>query len=185
MAVATALLTIEEYIALPDTRYPTELVRGRIVELPPPKSRHGQICVRIIYLLMQYLDGKNLGHLLSNDSGIITERNPDSMRGANIAYYSYAKVPKGPLPEGYLQVPPELIFEVRSPGDRWRNVLTKAAEYLEAGVELVVVIDPADESAHLFHSDRAVERLSADDTFRAPTILGDFEVQVARFFEAS
>ena len=141
--------------------------------------------MRIVYLLMQYLDGRNLGHLLSNDSGIITERDPDSMRGADIAYYSYAKVPKGRLPEGYLQVPPELIFEVRSPDDRWGKVLSKAVEYLKAEVELVVVMDPSDESAHLIHSDRAVERLSAENTFRAPTILGDFEIQVARFFEAS
>jgi hypothetical protein len=38
------LLTAEEFAEHPDTGYPEELVRGRIVPLPISKPRHGQIC---------------------------------------------------------------------------------------------------------------------------------------------
>src|SRR3712207_8790008 len=40
-----------------------------------------------------------------------------------LAFYSYAKVRKGPLPVGYLPVPPDLVFEVRSPSERRDKLL--------------------------------------------------------------
>ena len=35
------------------------------------------------------MDEHDLGHVLSNDSGVITERDPDTVRGADISFYSY------------------------------------------------------------------------------------------------
>src|SRR5690242_20415016 len=104
MATAEALLTAEEYALLPDNGQPTELVRGRIVPLSMPFPRHGQICGKISRIVGNFADQHDLGHVLSNDSGIITEHDPDTVRGADIAFYSYARVPRGPLPRGYLPV---------------------------------------------------------------------------------
>ena len=39
-----ALLTAEQFAERPDPGYPEELVRGRIVPMPMPKPRHGEIC---------------------------------------------------------------------------------------------------------------------------------------------
>ena len=38
------LMTAEEFAQRPDPGYPEELVRGRIVPMPMPKPRHGEIC---------------------------------------------------------------------------------------------------------------------------------------------
>ena len=70
-----------------------------------------------------YAEEHDLGRVMSNDSGIITERDPDTVRGADVAYYSYARLPKGPLPAGYGPEVPELVIEVRSSGDSWREIL--------------------------------------------------------------
>ena len=43
-AVVEARLTAEEYAKLPDRGVPTELVRGRVIEMNVPAPRHGQIC---------------------------------------------------------------------------------------------------------------------------------------------
>src|SRR6478609_7246048 len=101
MATAETLLTAEEFGRRPDPGYPEELVQGRIIAMPPPDRRHGQVCGQAYYLLRQHVDERDLGHVLSNDSGIITERDPDTVRGADVAYHSYARLPKGPLPAGY------------------------------------------------------------------------------------
>src|SRR5262249_15506388 len=139
----------------PDPGYPEELIQGRIVAKPPPQPRHGQVCSKVDRLLGFYVDDHDLGHVLCNDSGVITERDPDTVRGADVAFYSCAKVPKGRIPPGYLSVPPDLVFEVRSPDDRWGDILTKVDEYLRAGVTVVVVLDPEPETAHVFRSDQA------------------------------
>jgi Uma2 family endonuclease len=134
MVTAVKLMTAEEYWLLPDDGGPTELVRVRVVPMNMPAPRHGEICGNTVHILKRYLDTNDIGRVVSNDSGVITERNPDTVRGADVGFYSYKQIPKGPLPEGCLSVVPEVIFEVRSPGDRWRRILAKVAESLEAGV---------------------------------------------------
>ena len=36
---------------------------------------------------------------MSNESVVVTERNPDTVRGADISFYSFNRLPKGPLPD--------------------------------------------------------------------------------------
>jgi Uma2 family endonuclease len=183
MAIAEALLTAEEYAQLPDNGQPTELVRGRVVPVNVPAPRHGEICVKIVRLLGRFLDEKDLGRLVSNDSGVITERDPDTVRGGDVAFYSYARVPQGPLPKGYLPVVPELVFEVRSPTDNWGKILTKVGEYLEAGVTLVCVLDDRTESAHVYRADQPVQVFAPEQELTLPEALPGFRALVKRFFE--
>jgi Uma2 family endonuclease len=176
------LLTAEEFGRRPDPGYPEELVEGKIVKMPPPKARHGFSCAEVVFHIRLYLAGHDLGRVFSNDAGVITHRGPDSLRGPDVAYYSYAKLPKGPLPEGYPEVPPDLIIEVLSPSDQWRLVLAKVAEYLNVGVSVVGVLDPERSALFLFDGDEPVRILGAADELTLPALLGDFRVVVGRFF---
>lgn len=179
-----ALMTIEEYSRLPESGTPTELVRGRIVRMNPPTSYHGWICLNVGALFHHHVREHDLGYVLGNDSGVITERDPDTLRGADVAFYSFAKVPRGSFPKtGYVDVPPDLVIEVRSPDDRWARVLAKVAEYLNAGVGVVGVLDPVGRTLHLYEGDRPVRILGEDDEFIPPELLGDFRVAVRRFLD--
>src|SRR5262249_14522275 len=145
--------------------------------------RHGQICGQIAYLLRRFLEDHPLGHVLTNDSGVVTERDPDTVRGPDVAFYSFARVPPGPLPRGrYLDVVPEIAFEVRSPGDRWGEIQTKVGEYRRAGVNVVCVADDPTERVHVFDDD-GNHILAGDDELAFATVLPGFRVAVRRFFE--
>jgi Uma2 family endonuclease len=78
---------------------------------------------------------------------------------------------------------PELVVEVRSPSDRWPQVLTKVAEYLEAGVSFVLVLDDERRLARLFGAEGTIRVLGPDDELALPELLGEFRVLVRRFFE--
>jgi Uma2 family endonuclease len=182
MNATVVLMTAEEFALLPESTTPAELVKGRIAPMNRPAPRYGEICFRAGYLLGRFLEDHDLGRVVSNDSGVVTERNPDTVRGADVAYYSYARVPKGPLPRGYLPVAPDLVFEVRSPGDRWNEVHVKVGEYLKAGVTVVCVLDETDEKAHVFHADQAPRVLAAAEDLTLPGLLDAFREPVARFF---
>jgi len=185
MSTATeTLLTAEEYRLLPDNGRPTELIRGRVVEMNMPAPRHGYFCNKIGRILGNFVEEHDLGRVMSSDSGVITHRGPDTVRGADVCYYSYTRLPKGPLPEGYLPVPPELVFEVRSPTDRWSQVLSEVGEYLIAGALVVCVLDPPTETVTVYSADEVLRVLRADDELSLPDLLGpDFRVPVRRFFE--
>jgi Uma2 family endonuclease len=180
---AQRLLSAAEYAKLADRGIPTELVRGRVVEMNVPAPRHGEICANITTLINPHVRGQGMGRIVSNDGGILTQRDPDTVRGGDVAYYSYGRVPQGPLPAGYLDVVPELVFEVRSPTDRWSRLITKAGEYLEAGVTVVCLLDQVSETVQVYRADELPRTLHADDELHLPDILGELRFPVRRFFE--
>jgi Uma2 family endonuclease len=183
MATAEALMTAEEFGRRPDPGHPEELVQGRIVSMPPPDRKHGYVCLKAGRILGNFVEERDLGRVMSNDSGVITERDPDTVRGADVAYYSYARLPRGPLPSGYGPEVPELVVEVRSAHDGWREILEKVAEYLRAGVLMVVVLDPKPRTAHAFSPTDPPRTLGAEDELVLPGLLEGFRVLVGRFFE--
>ncbi len=180
--VIPSLCTAEEFLLREDLDGPVELVKGRVIEMPPPKPRHGQVCLKFAALLWQFADERH-GHVLSNDVCIITQRGPDTVRGADICYISYAKVPKGPLPDGYLPAQPDLIVEVCSPTDRWKDILKKVVEYLDAGVTAVCVVDPTTETGRIYRSDRDEEQLKNGDLVTFEDVLPGFSVPLKQLFE--
>jgi Uma2 family endonuclease len=183
-SLATSILiTAEQFAARPDPGYPEELVRGRIVPMPMPKPRHGEICNKAGRILGNFTEDRDLGRVLNNDAGVITERGPDTVRGADVSFYSYARLPKGPLPDRSLDIPPDLVVEVLSPSDRWPKVLAKVAEYLGAGTTVVLVLDDERRLAHVYRADAAPRSLAAEDELSIPDVLDDFSVEVGRFFE--
>lgn len=180
---ADALLTAEQYLARPDGGKATELVRGRVVDIPPANFRHGHLCNRIGRLLGNFVDDHTLGWVVSNDAGVVTRRGPDTVRGPDVAYFSYARVPKDRPPDGYPSVAPELVFEVRSPSDRWPAITAKVGEYLTAGVLVVCVVDPETESVAVYSGDETPRRLTADDALTLPDVLPAFRLGVRHLFQ--
>lgn len=181
-ALNSKLLTAEEFLRLPEDGRLIELVRGRIVEMNRPFTSHGFYVNRVAYLLTQFVEQHRIGRIVVGDAGMVTQREPDTVRGPDLAFYSFQRIPSGVLPEGYWPASPELVVEVRSENDRWRDILQKLAEYLSADVRTVAVIDPARQQVHLF-SDNETTVLNVADPLTFPDLLPGFEVVVGRLFE--
>ncbi|HUY88474.1 MAG TPA: Uma2 family endonuclease [Pirellulales bacterium] len=183
MATIEALLTAEEYFKLPDQGRPSELVRGKIVMMNMPGFRHGLVCSAIAAALRNFVSDRDLGRVVTNDAGVITERGPDTVRGADVAFYSFARLPKTSVPAGYPGVAPELVFEVLSPSDRWPDVLAKVSEYLKAGVLAVCIVDPEREVVIVHDAEHPGRTLAAGDELALPEWIGGWRIGVRQFFE--
>jgi Uma2 family endonuclease len=61
--------------------------------------------------------------------------------------------------------------------------MEKIAEYLNAGVVVVCVVDPADKTAELHHSTRPAVTLTIDDELTLPEILPGFSLPLRRLFK--
>lgn len=189
MSIATAtparLLTAEEFADRPDDGGRYELVKGVLIPMNMPSPRHGEICLQTGHLLKLFLAEHRIGRAVSNDSGVVTERGPDTVRGADISFYSYARVPANvPLPRrGYTAVAPELVFEVRSYTDRWSEIHVKVGEYLTGGVDTVVVLDEQTERAWVYRVEDNPVELGPDQELVLPAPLDGWRVSVRRFFE--
>ncbi len=175
------LLTAAEFMARYEHIH-AELIEGVVKEYAVPYPRHGKICLTFGAMLWQHVESQELGHVMSNDSWIQTGRNPDTVRGADVCFFSYERLPKGPVPEGLLPVSPDLVVEVRSPTDRWTDVFTKVVEYLKAGVRVVVVLDPDTGTASVYRDDAPQQIFHNGDELTLPDVLPGFSVPVRRLF---
>lgn len=179
---AGPLLTAEEFVRQYGSQR-VELVKGVVKEVPMPFPKHGKLCATMTRLLGNHAEDRNLGHVMSNDSFVKTRSNPDTVRGADVSYYSYERLPSGEVPEGLLPVAPDLVVEVRSPSDNWGEIFTKVGEYLGAGVRAVIVLDPVSASASVYRPEELQQIFHNGDELTVPEVLPGFSVTVRRLFE--
>src|SRR5207248_3194546 len=123
------------------------------IQLTASGLRHSRIAVRASYLLEAWARQSRRGRVFSGDAGLITERDPDSVRGADVAYFSYRRLPADQEPTGFSSVPAELVVEVVGQGQVWDAMVEKVGEYLSMGVDRVWVLDPEAQTVHLFGGD--------------------------------
>jgi Uma2 family endonuclease len=160
-----------------------ELVNGMLQELPMASQKHGRICLLIGRLIDEHAEKNDLGRVTTNDSFVQTKSNPDTTRGADVSFYSYARLPRGKVPEGLLPVPPDLIVEVRSPSEGWTTLFAKVVEYLQAGVRVVIVLDEPTGTASVYRPDELQQIFHNGDALVVPDVLPGFSVLVQRLFE--
>jgi Uma2 family endonuclease len=150
-----------------------------------PGGPHGYICNNATLIVTPFVREHKLGRVFSNDTFMKTRQKEttETLRGPDVAFVSFAKMPPGDIPEGPLPVAPELVIEVRSPSNRISQLSAKASEYLEAGVTVVVVLDPTTESLAVYREDEFPIRMHNSDELTLPDVLPGFAVQVKKFFE--
>ena len=179
---ALPLLTAEAFVE----RYPkhwVELVDGFVKGVTMPGFEHGMVVLTVARLIGNHVADHSLGRVVSNDTYFITRRDPDVVRGMDVAYISYARLPRGPVPQGALEVAPELVVEVRSPSDSWTDVFAKVEEYLAARVGVVIVLDPEKRTASACRRNADQVDFHVGDTLTVPDVLPGFAVEVSRLFE--
>ncbi len=151
--VSEKLMTAGEFALLPDPQDGSkqELVRGVVVTMPPPGFRHGARQGKVYKILDHYGTTSKRGRAVV-ESGMLTEQDPDSVRGPDVSFWSAERLPLDQEPEGYPAVAADLCVEILSPGNRWPQILVKLAEYFAAGVRMVWIVDPEDRTVKVYRS---------------------------------
>ncbi|MEO6810028.1 MAG: Uma2 family endonuclease [Isosphaeraceae bacterium] len=184
MATTTRrLITAEEFLDMDLGEGFHELVRGEVIEVPPPKHPHGRVCMKIGYRLEFYGRESGYGYVLSNDTAVVTERGPDTVRGADLMFYSKARLPESRLDDSALDIVPDLVVEVVSPGNRASEIRSKIHEYLNAGVFMVWIAYPQRRTLVIYRRDDPIPiTLTEADTLDNLPELPGFRCPVAEFF---
>ncbi|QDT39630.1 hypothetical protein Pan189_40390 [Stratiformator vulcanicus] len=119
---------------------------------------------------------------MTNDTGFILERGPDTVRGPDVAFVRKSRLESGVSLQTYFDFPPDLAVEVLSPSDRWSAVTDKVDQYLDAGTALVWVVDPEKCRVYVFRADDAFRTLGAGDSVESEEVLPGFSCRVSDFF---
>jgi Uma2 family endonuclease len=180
---AGTLITAEEFFRMPDPPDGSrqELVRGVVISMPPPGFRHGDVQFNVGFFLGQYARTHRLGRV-TLESGVRTERGPDSVRGPDVAFWSFERLPRDVAPIGYPDEVADFVAEVLSPGQTPRSLRDKVQEYLAAGVRMVWLVDPDARCVTVIRSGVEDRTFQEGDTLSGEDVLPGFSVPVAELF---
>lgn len=173
----TKLWTVEEVEQLADDEFRYALIRGELHRMPPPGYRHGRVVMAVGAHLYYFIKEHNLGEI-TDQSGYIFERDPDTLLGPDLAFVQRAHVPTDETT--YPEVAPDLAVEVISPSQSGPSVEEKAAMYLATGVRLIWIIDPERRTVRIHRSDGSETLLNEQDEIDGEDVLPGFRLSVAR-----
>ena len=178
------LITAAEFLYMeppPGKRY--ELIRGVITgEYDGIIRRCGFVVSRCGWMLSRYTEPDGPWHSAMGDPGYILERNPDTVRSADIALIAEGRIPPGT--KGFPELAPDLCVEVAYTNDAMaRRLLShKAQMWLDHGAREVWVLNPEDTTLTRYRPNTPPEILAADDILDGGDLLPGFSIAVWQLF---
>jgi Uma2 family endonuclease len=182
---ATKLMTAAEFfdwVHLAENRdRHFELEQGEIVEMSLPGERHGVVCGNAAWILGSYTRTRRKGYLCSNDTGLLLEEDPDTVRGADVTLYDEQRRYED-LEAKYSAKLPKLAVEVLSPNDYPGKTMRRVTQFLKKGIALVWLVDPEARNITVFRPGQEPVVLEEGDELTGMDVLPDFRCRVADFF---
>ena len=178
------LLTADDLLRLYSQGVRGELIRGVLCKTMSVGQEHGEIVLNLGARLWIIVNAQKLGRLVTSDSGVWLERDPDTVREPDIAFFSAEKVPPGVRVTGYSETVPDLVVEVHSPSDSMREVHDKARMWLSYGVRLVWVVHPDTRTIDVHHQEHRVSTLTEEDALDGMDVLTGFSRAIVDLFPA-
>src|SRR5262245_17780084 len=138
MGTQTRPITADEFLFWPDEPgFRQELIRGQVVAAPLHGAQHGHVVAEIGCVLGNHIEVAGLGETYAAGTGFIVERDPDTVKGPDVAFIRSERLAAITNPEKYIPFAPDLAVEVISPNDRDDEVEETIQLWLRAGSRMV------------------------------------------------
>ena len=172
---APVKMTLEEF--LESDLEGCEYVNGELIPKMPTSLNHGKINTSLILSLGSHVRENQLGDIYSSDTGF---RIGERMLIPDIAFVATARIPDDM--DKASPIPPDLAVEVVSPTDVLNRIVEKAFAYLEAGTQLVWVVEPKSKTVMVYRSETDIKLLTRNDTLTGEDVVEGFSCPVAELF---
>ena len=136
MAIELKRMTASEFLALPETTLPHELLNGEVTMSPAPTLEHQRLLLRLAKLLERIVPNEEVFitpvDLYLDESNVLQ---PD------LVWVAEGSAVKS-LDIKYLKGAPDLVVEIFSPGTVRRDKKDKFRQYEKFGVREYWMLDP-------------------------------------------
>ncbi|MGH7574233.1 MAG: Uma2 family endonuclease [Longimicrobiales bacterium] len=184
---STAAFTADDVLdlPLPNGVIGYEFVDGQPVPVMSASRIHSRLMAKMTYLLERHTVEHELSGEVHTDAGFVLglRRDPERMRGPDVAYIERAKVEANPDPERLMRCAPDLAIEIdltsaKKPGGKQR-----IAEYLDAGTRLVWAIDPHTRTATVHRPDGSADVVHEHEMLDADDVVPGFQLRLEDLFD--
>jgi Uma2 family endonuclease len=171
-------MTLEDFLALPETKPYCEFVRGEVKPKAMPNDFHSALVTELVFRLRTFLAANPVARVDTELRHISNEE-----RRIYLPDVSVTRLERWPATrENPVPVPPDLVVEVISPDDRAGDVLEKADFYLHIGVRLIWLVDPEGRSVTVYRQADAPQLLRPPATLDATPVFEGFALSLDGLF---
>jgi Uma2 family endonuclease len=173
----------EDLLRMPDRGKGYELVDGELKEMSVSKES-SHVAGRVYLRLAQHCEANQPAWVYPEGTSYRCFRDDRGrVRRADTSIILLDRMPLATFKdEGHCSTVPDLVVEVISPNDLASEVEEKLAEWLDSGVKVVWVVNPATRTVRVHRGDGGYAFFRAADTLTAPELLPGFAVPVADLF---
>ena len=168
-------MTLEEFLESDLEGY--EYVEGELIPKMPTSLKHGKIISKLLLRLLPHVYENELGDVYPADTGF---RVGERLLVPDVAFVSIARIPEDV--DKASPIPPDLAVEVVSPTDVLNRIVEKAFAYLEAGTQLVWVVEPKSKTVMVYRSETDIKLLTRNDTLTGEDVVEGFSCPVEELF---
>jgi Uma2 family endonuclease len=171
-----------------------EVINGEIVVMSPQGRRHSWIVATFMNTLGDYIDDNNLGRLLAEASFVLEgdprERWVRGSRVPDLAFIRRERIETHNAEHPDMDDPwwlaPDLVIEVISPTDTYTDLSQKVGDYLQAGVQLVWMIDPKQRSIRVHSPEQPTGRtLIESESLTVSPVLEGWSLPLSEVFKGT
>ena len=174
------LLSLEEFLELPETKPASEYIDGQVYQKPMPQGKHSTLQNELLSAINQVGKPQKLAYAFPELRCTFGGRSlvPD------ISVFEWQKIPldnDGRVANKF-EFPPDWTIEILSPNQSPSRVIDKITFCLQQGTKLGWFVDPDDESVIIFKPDKLPEVKANTDLLPVLDVLKDWQLSVADLF---
>jgi Uma2 family endonuclease len=155
-------ITLEEFLALPDTKPASEYIDGEIIQKPMPQGQHSVIQKKLLLAIDPVLNDAGIAQafpeLRCTFGGRAVVPDVVVFEEANISYDDNGDIVNA------VSIPPDWTIEILSPEQSTTRVLKNISHCLAHGTQMGWLIDPTDRSIFICLPDRTFQMIDEPTT---------------------
>ena len=181
MVTASSIITLEEFLAMPETKPASEYIDGKIFQKPMPEGKHSAIQTELIIALNNTLKPQKVARAFPELRCTFGGRStvPD------IAVFTWDRIPRdddGSIANAF-KIAPDWTIEILSPEQSHTRVTKNILHCLNSGTQLGWLIDPGEQSVLVYYPKQQPAFFEdTNDDLPIPKFAESFQLTVGELF---
>lgn len=182
MALARRRLTLEEFLEIPEEKPALEYFDGEVRQKVSPSSLHAALTYKLCECINAFARPRKIARAFPELRTTFAGKSPVP----DVAVLRWDRIPvsQDGLLDEWVRIPPNIAVEIISPGQRVNSVVRRCHWYVANGVEIALLVNPKNQSVHLFRQDGTVEELRGLDRIDIGSVVPGLDLTVEELFSA-
>jgi Uma2 family endonuclease len=175
------LLTLEEFLQLPEAKPASEYIDGQIIQKPMPQGKHSTVQGDLVPAVNTVLKPDRIARAYPELRCTFGDRSivPD------VSVFTWERIPRdqdGKVSNAF-KIAPDWTIEILSSDQRQTKVVLNILHCLAHGTQMGWLIDPAEELVFVYFADRTLAVFDQSvDRIPVPAFAESFSLTVGQLF---